>query len=411
MLICNEFNYTLRKAVSPVAYSLAATLGNNSFAEIYLAQATKYQSSNPIVANYYYHRYQRIAQTPNSELVSLFRSATQPLIADDNAKVQASKNDKKVIYQIGLNETARLSGEKAKTAGIYTILHTVDLAVLFKDEEGNISLTHMHSRTSLDREGKNHNPFSAQDRHPPSSFLEREAKKMRGKFTIDVIRAERNKSRNDEAVHAAIKTFCGDIPNQKGNNETRVVSDTLLILDGKLLKPNADIMTTLNAFNVKFLKIIDKKIPAVLHNAVVTTSSKPFSIRETEHLLELIRNETTNCKPVVVVDNDWTNEYPELISATQAILRDILDEKMGEQYQKYFIAAAKKVKGDARQVMIDILDKFLNNYRHEAKHSVYGTVATFFHSIKKPMPSSALSIITDYVETEELGIFRVNHFN
>jgi hypothetical protein len=391
-LLCEEFDFTLTLPAQLGPISIAATLNNcQNAAEAYLNQAIKFQVSHSVVADFYYRGYKRLTQREVPELAETICAGKQKESAKFNTSLDDTESAvlskfKKPIYHIAMHETARLTGAEAQTAGLFTKLSTVNLAVLFKDQENNISLTHMDPRT-------------------PLTFLLREAKKMRGTYTVDVFRCDFNLSGNDKVVHAEIAKL-GKIVNQKGNNQTRILTkQTLLILAGKLFAPEKDVILNLNVFNSRYSKE-EKKIPVHLHGATLIEGSKTYLARETERMLQLIVGMKTETMPAVVFDKGWTYAYNRLTPKAQQALRDCLHETHGKKYQAYVKEESLKTEGAARQAVVEKLDENLNIYRQEAKRSVYGTLATFFHSIKTPMPDSALSCMTSYVETEELGIFR-----
>jgi hypothetical protein len=285
------------------------------------------------------------------------------------------------IILIGHNETARTNINTHPNICLlarYIKNGPENIAVVFKDKYGNISLTQVDPGTAC-------------------SFLVLEAKFMQGPYTIDVITDESHKRKDYIAMITNICDFIknelGEILNSKGIAGIRhTKTGTVMIDKDKLNTPEEKHIDEFFQENKENFR--SKGNPLASYN--LDAGARPQFLRFYERAYDIEKG-YRNSLPILIFNNGkWTGKYNELDENTRELM-----QKYHQEYPERFPASDRITKNEHFAYASEELHELTVKYLSLKDKTRYSNLFQFFSTSPRIMIPEIIRLITDYAKEKK----------
>jgi hypothetical protein len=241
----------------------------------------------------------------------------------------------------GQRETGRYNYNEQPDIDLITSNLTKCVAVVFTDHLGNVSLTHFDVNTD-------------------PTFLWREAKLMKGDFTVDIVKLDAAENIVADFVLQTLKKRYPKIKNSKGNQDHRKTKNgTLLLRKGNLKTPKME--------NIEEISPLHPHKKPGLNNPLKEDILEFFDIPKAVLAdYERVLNSKLDGKkylPIVVFDRDWTGQYSKLTPTAQRIVNDYSANKLSPadiiKIAKRCMASTKHNMDFVENRLVSVLNKYI----------------------------------------------------
>lgn len=368
-IICYE-KYFLLKAM-PNHFEVNTQADKKLDCDFFLQKAIKYSKNIPSLASFYLEACKGLSSEIN----------TTPLKIEQVAKLlQKNAIPCPVIY-LAPNETARITKKDVNVA-FCVKLGKYDVAFIFRDSNGKVSVTHV-------------DPFSNKN-----DIWKREASFMEGKFTMDIFPSQPEYRTN---LLEIIERDLGEVTNSEGKKEFRFTKTGLVFIHrDKILFPTESVLSAFSPDN-QFSDTTELvycgyrlKEPAI---------NRQYRDNARKTILAL-----SHCgeKPVVIFQNDWTGHYPvQTDSTVDAVRREVMNIQHEDKYIQ-----SKNRSNYIRQKM-ELANQTMNSHAIEQTEAVMRQIISYFHDADPvlyfqhltqnliALPKHCIEYIAEYADSQE----------
>jgi hypothetical protein len=203
----------------------------------------------------------------------------------------------RTIIYVAQGETGRLNCYTTPNTDLMTARVKGCCAVIFMDNKGNVSLTHLDPMNSF-------------------YFMQVEAKKMEGEYTIDFMDRLGAETNVSPALIKYKKKHFPCVQNSEGHKKVRITETGIVLVrpeEGKnsVLIPTQLEVVQLFPKNAKKRALEGLPVDNRFRKDHLQVGEKTVEARTLEKLLMLGFSGSKKMHPTLVFDNEWTGQFPE----------------------------------------------------------------------------------------------------